>query len=69
MFIGEMYISFAEMLNLRNIVLIGDEYDDIVYLVFIQGEGFILQFNRFVGNEVLVNFGGGFKSGFKLVYD
>lgn len=69
MFLGEMYIPFAEMPNLRNIALTGDEYDDTAYLALTQGEGSIPQSNRPVGNEAPVNFGGGSKSGFKPVYD
>lgn len=69
MFLGEMYIPFAEMPNLRNIALTGDEYDDTAYLALTQGEGSIPQSNRPVGNEAPVNFGGGPKSGFKPVYD
>lgn len=64
-----MYIPFAEMPNLRNIALTGDEYDDTAYLALTQGEGSIPQSNRPVGNEAPVNFGGGPKSGFKPVYD
>lgn len=67
--VGEMYIPFAEMPNLRNIALTGDEYDDTAYLALTQGEGSIPQSNRPIGNEAPVNFGGGSKSGFKPVYD
>ena len=68
-FPGEMYLPFAEMPNLRNIALTGDEYDDTAYLALTQGEGSIPQSNKPVGNDAPVNFGGGSKSGFKPVYD
>lgn len=68
-FPGEMYLPFAEMPNLRNIALTGDEYDDTAYLALTQGEGSIPQSKKPVGNDAPVNFGGGSKSGFKPVYD
>ena len=65
-----MYIPFAEMPNLRNIVLTGDEQDDRMYKALTQGEGSIPQTQRPQGNDATVNFGGGGgSSGFKPVYD
>ncbi|OPL07236.1 hypothetical protein AM593_04925, partial [Mytilus galloprovincialis] len=66
--VGTDYIPFAEMPDLRNIALTGDENDDSKYLALTQGEGSIPQSNRPMGNDTPVNFGGN-KSGFKPVYD
>ncbi|XP_067667747.1 protein FAM221B-like [Haliotis asinina] len=70
--VGEMYLPFAEMPNLRNITLTGEEYDDSRYLALTQGEGSIPQTQRPVGNNAAVSFGGGgggARGGFKPVYD
>lgn len=66
---GTDYIPFAEMPDLRNIALTGDETDDSKYLALTQGEGSIPHNQRPVGNNAPVNFGGTNKSGFKPVYD
>lgn len=66
--VGTDYIPFAEMPDLRNIALTGDENDDSKYLALTQGEGSIPQSKGPVGNDAAVNFGGN-KSKFKPVYD
>nr|KAG5706569.1 hypothetical protein BaRGS_028740 [Batillaria attramentaria] len=78
---GEEWLPFAEMPDLRNIALTGQEADDSRYLALTQGEGSIPQYQRPVGNDAAVNFGasgsrgGGGRggasggSGFRPVYD
>ena len=72
--LGEDWLPFAEMPDLRNIALTGHEADDSRYLALTQGEGSIPQQYRPSGNDAPVNFGasgsGGPKgSGFRPVYD
>ncbi|KAK7116080.1 protein FAM221B-like isoform X2 [Littorina saxatilis] len=73
--VGQEWLPFAEMPDLRNIALTGHEEDDSRYLALTQGEGSIPQYVRPAGNDAVVNFGasgsrgGGGGSGFKPVYD
>lgn len=79
--VGEEWLPFAEMPELRNIALTGQEADDSRYLALTQGEGSIPQHSRPVGNDAAINFGasgsrgggrgagGAGGSGFKPVYD
>ena len=53
------WLPFAEMPDLRNIALTGQEADDSRYLALTQGEGSIPQYVQPVGNDAVVNFGGG----------
>ena len=71
-----MYLPFAEMPNLRNAVLTGDEHDDSVYRALARGQGHIPITDRPQGNDaafptgnnaVFRPLGGG--SGFRPVYD
>lgn len=55
--VGEEWLPFAEMPELRNIALTGQEADDSRYLALTQGEGSIPQHERPVGNNAAVNFG------------
>lgn len=71
---GQDWLPFAEMPDLRNIALTGEEANDSRYLALTQGEGSIPQGSRPSGNDAVVNFGasssrGGGKSGFRPVYD
>ncbi|XP_050402132.1 protein FAM221B [Patella vulgata] len=69
--IGEHYLPFNEMPNLRNITLTGDEEDDSMYRALTGGQGSIPRNQRAIGNDAPVNFGGGSsgKSGFRPTYD
>lgn len=78
--VGQDWLPFAEMPDLRNIVLTGEEKDDSRYLALTQGEGSIPAYVRPMGNEAAVNFGasssrgggggrGGGRGGFKPVFD
>lgn len=64
---GEAYLPFAEMPNLRNAVLTGDEYDDSAYLALTDGRGPI-PVNQAADNNTPVPFGQ-MKSGFRPTYD
>ena len=76
---GQDWLPFAEMPDLRNIALTGQETDDSRYLALTQGEGSIPQQSRPVGNDAPVNFGAGGSGGrgggrgggggFRPVYD
>lgn len=68
--LGEAYLPFAEMPNLRNAVLTGDETDDSVYNALIGGQGHIPIMDRPQGNDAVFRPGGSStKSGFRPVYD
>ncbi|XP_076465233.1 protein FAM221B-like [Babylonia areolata] len=72
--VGQDWLPFAEMPDLRNIALTGQEADDSRYLALTQGEGSIPQQYRPAGNDAPVNFGasgsqGPGGSGFRPVYD
>ena len=54
---GQDWLPFAEMPDLRNIALTGQEMDDSRYLALTQGEGSIPEQSRPVGNAAPVNFG------------
>lgn len=64
-----MYLPFAEMPNLRNITMTGEESNDSKYLALTQGQGSIPHNERPVGNDAPVNFGGQAQKGFRPVYD
>lgn len=68
---GEAYLPFAEMPNLRNAVLTGDEGDDSVYLALTGGQGHIPISDKPAGNDQVFRPGGrgGGGSGFRPVYD
>ncbi|XP_066273759.1 protein FAM221B-like [Branchiostoma lanceolatum] len=65
---GQEYLPFAEMPDLRNIVLTGKEDDDSPYRALTEGEGAIPRALPF-DNNTPVQFGGQKKPGFKPVYD
>lgn len=75
-FPGEDWLPFAEMPDLRNIALTGEDTDDSRYLALTQGEGSIPLKSRPVGNDAPINFGAsgsrggrGGGGGFRPVYD
>ncbi|XP_067950933.1 protein FAM221B-like [Watersipora subatra] len=66
--VGEAYLPFAEMPNLRNAVLTGDEHDESAYLALTGGQGHIPITEKPQGNDAVFN-PGGKQSGFRSVYD
>ncbi|XP_064609061.1 protein FAM221B-like [Liolophura sinensis] len=71
---GAKYLPFAEMPDLRNIALTGQESDDSAYLALTQGEGSIPTSQRPQGNNAVVSFhgqpqGGSSRTPFRPVYD
>lgn len=67
--LGEAYLPFAEMPNLRNAVLTGDEHDDSIYLALTGGQGHIPITDRPHGNDVPFRPSSVARSGFKPVHD
>ncbi|XP_013389714.1 protein FAM221B-like [Lingula anatina] len=66
---GEDYLPFAEMPNLRNAALTGDEYDESLYQALTTGQGRpAITSNPPADNNTPVPFGQN-RSGFRPVYD